>query len=63
MEHREKEESSRVEGRNPVLEALRSGRSVDKVYIQAGLHDGPIQTICGRPERGTPLWPLSLKSG
>ena len=33
MEHREKEESSRVEGRNPVLEALRSGRSVDKVYI------------------------------
>ncbi len=45
MEHREKEESSRVEGRNPVLEALRSGRSVDKVYIQAGLHDGPIQTI------------------
>ena len=24
MEHREKEESSRVEGRNPVLEALRS---------------------------------------
>ena len=45
MVHREKEESSRVEGRNPVLEALRSGRSVDKVYIQAGLHDGPIQTI------------------
>ena len=45
MEHREKEESSRVEGRNPVLEALRSGRSVDKVYIQAGLHDGPIQMI------------------
>ena len=45
MEHREKEESSRVEGRNPVLEALRSGRSLDKVYIQAGLHDGPIQTI------------------
>ena len=34
-----------MEGRNPVLEALRSGRSVDKVYIQAGLHDGPIQTI------------------
>ena len=28
-----------------MLEALRSGRSVDKVYIQAGLHDGPIQTI------------------
>lgn len=40
-----KEEKNRVEGRNPVLEALRSGRSVDKIYVQAGLQDGPIQTI------------------
>lgn len=36
---------NRLEGRNAVLEALRSGRSVDKIYVQAGLHDGPIQTI------------------
>ena len=36
---------NRLEGRNAVLEALRSGRSVDKIYAQAGLHDGPIQTI------------------
>ena len=36
---------NRLEGRNAVLEALRSGRSVDKIYVQAGLQDGPIQTI------------------
>ena len=63
MEHREKEESSRVEGRNPVLEALRSGRSVDKVYIRPDFTTVLFRRFCGRPERGTPLWPLSLKSG
>jgi 23S rRNA (guanosine2251-2'-O)-methyltransferase len=36
---------NRLEGRNAVLEALRSGRSVDKIYVQTGLHDGPVQTI------------------
>ena len=45
MEYTGKEENNRVEGRNPVLEALRSGRGVDKIYVQAGLQDGPIQTI------------------
>ena len=41
----QKESGSRLEGRNAVLEALRSGRTVDKLYVQVGNHDGPIQTI------------------
>lgn len=45
MKKYEDESPNRLEGRNAVLEALRSGRSVDKLYVQSGLQDGPIQTI------------------
>ncbi len=38
-------DGSLVEGRNPVLEAFRSGRTVDKIYVQDGCKDGPVQTI------------------
>ena len=34
-----------VEGRNAVLEAFRSGTTVDKLYIQEGLKDGVISSI------------------
>ncbi len=34
-----------IEGRNAVLEAFRSGRPVDKLFVQDGLKDGPVQTI------------------
>ncbi len=34
-----------IEGRNAVIEAFRSGKSVDKLFIQDGLQDGPIMTI------------------
>lgn len=34
-----------LEGRNAVLEAFRSGRVVEKLYVQEGLKDGPILTI------------------
>lgn len=34
-----------IEGRNAVIEAFRSGRPIDKVYIQDGCQDGPILTI------------------
>lgn len=34
-----------VEGRNPVLEAFRAGRTVDRLYVLDGCHDGPVQTI------------------
>ncbi|MCP1110085.1 23S rRNA (guanosine2251-2'-O)-methyltransferase [Lachnospiraceae bacterium PF1-21] len=36
---------SKIEGRNPVLEALRADKPVDKVFILEGSHEGPLQTI------------------
>ncbi len=38
-------EEFKIEGRNPVLEAFRSGRPIDKVYILDGCQDGPVMTI------------------
>lgn len=34
-----------IEGRNAVLEAFRSGKPVDKLFVQDGCKDGPIQSI------------------
>jgi len=34
-----------IEGRNAVLEAFRSGKTIDRVLILDGCQDGPIQTI------------------
>lgn len=34
-----------IEGRNAVLEAFRSGRAIDKVFVLDGCQDGPIRTI------------------
>lgn len=34
-----------IEGRNAVLEALRSGRPVDKLYVLDGCQDGPVRSI------------------
>ena len=34
-------DGSVIEGRNAVMEAFRSGRPVDRLYIQDGCHDGP----------------------
>lgn len=34
-----------IEGRNAVIEAFRAGRPIDKLFIQDGAQDGPIQTI------------------
>lgn len=44
--HTEKTEHTLViEGRNAVLEAFRSGRAIDKVFVLDGCQDGPIRTI------------------
>ncbi len=40
-----RESSTVIEGRNAVLEALRSNKPIDKLFIQDGLNDGPIRTI------------------
>ena len=34
-----------IEGRNAVIEAFRSGKTIDKVFILDGCQDGPIQTV------------------
>ena len=34
-----------IEGRNAVIEAFRSGRTIDKLYVLDGCKDGPIMTI------------------
>ncbi|MCI2049206.1 MAG: 23S rRNA (guanosine(2251)-2'-O)-methyltransferase RlmB [Lachnospiraceae bacterium] len=39
------EGSSRIEGRNAVIEAFRSGRTIDRLYILSDTHDGAIMTI------------------
>ena len=42
---REAEAGEMVEGRNAVLEAFRSGRTVSRLYVQEGISDGPVMTI------------------
>lgn len=34
-----------IEGRNAVLEAFRSGKTIDRLYILDGCQDGPVRTI------------------
>lgn len=39
------EEHLLIEGRNAVLEAFRSGKTIDRLYVLDGCKDGPVQTI------------------
>lgn len=34
-----------IEGRNAVLEAFRSGKTIDKLFILDGCQDGPVRSI------------------
>lgn len=34
-----------IEGRNPVLEAFRAGKTIDKIFVLDGCQDGPVRTI------------------
>ena len=43
--------SEQIEGRNAVLEAFRSGRCVDKLFILDGCQDGPVRTIAREARR------------
>ncbi len=38
-------ESQVIYGRNAVLEAFRSGKTIDKLYVQEGVADGTLQSI------------------
>jgi 23S rRNA (guanosine2251-2'-O)-methyltransferase len=41
-----------IEGRNAVLEAYRSGKTVDKLYVLKDCKDGPIRSILREAEKG-----------
>ena len=45
MKEQNNRNESMIEGRNAVLEAFRSGKTVDKLYILDGCQDGPVRTI------------------
>lgn len=38
-------EEQTIEGRNAVMEAFRSGKTIDKLFVQEGLQDGPVMSI------------------
>lgn len=38
-------ESLTIEGRNAVIEAFRSGKPIDKVFVLDGCQDGPVRTV------------------
>lgn len=38
-------EELKIEGRNAVLEAFRSGKTIDRLYVLDGCQDGPVRTI------------------
>lgn len=40
-----KSQETKVEGRNAVLEAFRSGKAVDKLFVLERCEDGPVRTI------------------
>ena len=46
IEHKSKHgNENMIEGRNAVLEAFRSGKPVDKLFVLDGCQDGPVRTI------------------
>lgn len=50
-----------LSGRNPVMEALRSGRPISKIYISAGEHQGSLREIIAlAKEKGIPVQTTEL---
>ncbi len=45
QDNNKRENEHMIEGRNAVLEAFRSGKTIDKLYLQDGLRDGVISSI------------------
>ena len=43
---------NKIEGRNAVLEALRAGKTIDKLYVLEGCPDGPVRTIIREAKKG-----------
>ena len=47
-----KVEETKIEGRNAVIEAFRSGKPIDKLCLLDGCQDGPIKTILREAKKG-----------
>ncbi len=45
-------EETKIEGRNAVIEAFRSGKTIDKLFLLDGCQDGPIKTILREAKKG-----------
>lgn len=43
---------TKIEGRNAVLEAFRSGKTIDKLFVLDGCQDGPVRTIVREAKKG-----------
>lgn len=50
-ENRQTEEQALIEGRNAVREAFRAGRSIDRLYVQDGLKDGPVLALVSKARK------------
>ena len=48
-----------IEGRNAVLEAFRSGKPIDKLFVLDGCQDGPIRTIVREAKKHDTIRELS----
>ena len=40
-----------IEGRNAVLEAVRAGKPIDRLFVLDGCQDGPVRTIVGEAKK------------
>jgi 23S rRNA (guanosine2251-2'-O)-methyltransferase len=45
-----------IEGRNAVIEALRAGRTIDKIYLLRGETDKALGHIASKAREKAPLW-------
>lgn len=43
---------TKIEGRNAVLEAFRSGKTIDKLFVLDGCQDGPVKSIIREARKG-----------
>jgi len=54
--------AEQIEGRNPVLEAIRAGHHLNKIYILKTETSGPVRTIINAAqERGIPVNPVDVQ--
>lgn len=41
-----------IEGRNAVMEAFRAGKTIDRLFVLDGCHDGPVNSIVREAKKG-----------